>query len=354
MPPKIEYLDSKKPVEKPAPAPKKETPKPPVAPPAAAPLPETPRQPPTLMDKVKHWFISLRDGTETVHEFKGRISLGEGALNLILALAFFAVFFWVISLAATLLKGGFSIILLVTLLAIPLVVIILSMLAWLITTGIYHFLASLLGGKGSFKDYAALLSFPLAGSIILNVVFSAPLTAMGVLFLQGLEILAGLVSFVIGIIQLIAQVKITKEEYGLSTARAVATVLIPTFLIGVLLVGVVVAASVGLYFWVTAFTGGRPAPTTPLALEVTCMGAGENTNGTIFVYNVGNNDIGPNVLRVESAQGKTYTISENLSANGGYAMITASDLGAPLYTGTAGGVYGSGVGTRMWVCQETV
>ena len=111
-------------------------------------------------------------------------------------------------------------------------------LAQLVGAGIYYLVGRLLGGRGPFS---ALLST--AGFASVPGVLLAPLTA--VLNLTGIPVLGGLLGFAFGIWVFGLTALGIRESLGLSTGRAVATLLIP---IGVLIVlsCVLVFAVVGL------------------------------------------------------------------------------------------------------------
>lgn len=89
-------------------------------------------------------------------------------------------------------------------------------LLFLIGTGIYHVLASLLGGRGGqYGRYAYLYS-----------TFSAPLMIITSI-LGFIPVLGGCVSAILGVYQIVLAYYATKVEYGLTQGRAVIVVVAP-------------------------------------------------------------------------------------------------------------------------------
>lgn len=101
--------------------------------------------------------------------------------------------------------------------------IILAPIAFLIGVAIWHVIASLLGGKGSFETYAYLLA-----------TFQAPLSIISALL--GLIPLAACLSPLISIYQLVLIYFATKVAHDLSSGRALAVVLTPILVVFALVV----------------------------------------------------------------------------------------------------------------------
>ncbi|MDE0630589.1 MAG: YIP1 family protein [Caldilineaceae bacterium SB0665_bin_25] len=96
-------------------------------------------------------------------------------------------------------------------------------LFFLIGVGVYHLIATVLGGRGQYGRYA-----------YLTATYSAPLMIVGSL-LGFIPVLGGCLNLILGIYQFVLTYYAVKVEYGLSQGRAVVVVVIP------LLAGLVLA-----------------------------------------------------------------------------------------------------------------
>ncbi len=106
-------------------------------------------------------------------------------------------------------------------------------LLFLIGTGIYHVLASLLGGRGGqYGRYAYLYS-----------TFSAPLMIITSI-LGFIPVLGGCVSAILGVYQIVLAYYATKVEYGLTQGRAIIVVVAP-LLLGLFLVACLAIVAFG-------------------------------------------------------------------------------------------------------------
>lgn len=111
--------------------------------------------------------------------------------------------------------------------------IILGPLFFLIGVGIYHLIATVLGGRGQYGRYA-----------YLTATFSAPLMIVGSI-LSFIPALGGCLSLILGIYQFVLTYFAVKVEYGLSQGRAIVVVVIPLLagiLLAICLVAVVISA----------------------------------------------------------------------------------------------------------------
>jgi len=96
-------------------------------------------------------------------------------------------------------------------------------LFFLIGVGVYHLIATVLGGRGQYGRYA-----------YLTATYSAPLMIVGSV-LGFIPALGGCLNLILGIYQLVLTYYAVKVEYGLSQGRAVVVVVVP------LLAGLVLA-----------------------------------------------------------------------------------------------------------------
>ncbi len=101
--------------------------------------------------------------------------------------------------------------------------IILGPIFFLIGVGIYHLIATVLGGRGQYGRYA-----------YLTATYSAPLMIVGSV-LGFIPVLGGCLSLILGIYQFVLTYYAVKVEYGLSQGRAIVVVFVP------LLAGLVLA-----------------------------------------------------------------------------------------------------------------
>lgn len=222
---------------------------------------------PSLGTKIKHWFTSLIRGDETAREFKGKIGIGTGFVNLIIAYLVDIILIVTILTAISLIRFGgtvgqsilsIAIHLMIAIISLFIVMSVIGIISWLIFSLLSHITAGLLGGHGSYGEYAALLTFPQAGGSILGgIMWSLVITLFA--FLANprsasgglINLIVDLIVLIISLVVLISQIKITKEEYGLGTGRAVVAVLLPVIVLFIFAIGL---AFLFLFLWVTAFT----------------------------------------------------------------------------------------------------
>ena len=122
--------------------------------------------------------------------------------------------------------------------------IILGPIFFLIGVGIYHALASMLGGRrGQFGRYA-----------YLSATFSAPLMIVGSL-LNFVPVVGGCLSMILSIYSLALTYYATKVEYRLSQGRAIIVVAIPV-LAALILFGCAMAAVFGQLFSTAVSSSG--------------------------------------------------------------------------------------------------
>ncbi|MCL0048852.1 YIP1 family protein [Dehalococcoidia bacterium] len=112
--------------------------------------------------------------------------------------------------------------------------LIISIITLVISTAICHLVASLLGGRGSYSGLFCGSAF--AG---LPRIFTAPLAVIGMLPMVG-PLLSGLGNFGVMVWLLVLSILAIRENYLISTGRAILTVLI------VLLLGVILLVLSGL------------------------------------------------------------------------------------------------------------
>ena len=116
--------------------------------------------------------------------------------------------------------------------------IIATPILFIIGVGVYHLIASLLGGRGQFGRYAYLIS-----------TFGAPLSIVTSL-LNFVPVVGGCFVAILAIYQVVLTYWATKVEYGLSDGRAIVVVLIPilavlllTLCVGVAIFGLLVSTT---------------------------------------------------------------------------------------------------------------
>ncbi len=93
--------------------------------------------------------------------------------------------------------------------------IIFGPIFFLIGVGVYHLIATVLGGRGQYGRYA-----------YLSATYSAPLMIVGSV-LGFIPVLGGCLSLILGIYQFVLTYYAVKVEYGLSQGRAIVVVVIP-------------------------------------------------------------------------------------------------------------------------------
>ncbi|MCY4080422.1 MAG: Yip1 family protein [Caldilineaceae bacterium] len=110
--------------------------------------------------------------------------------------------------------------------------IILGPISFLIGVGIYHLIATILGGRGQYGRYSYLYS-----------TFAAPLM-IATSILGFIPVLGGCVSAILGIYQIVLAYYATKVEYNLSQGRAIIVVVAP-ILAGLLLAICITVVALG-------------------------------------------------------------------------------------------------------------
>lgn len=113
--------------------------------------------------------------------------------------------------------------------------IIITPLFFVIGVGILHFVATLLGGRGDFGQYA-----------YLNATFQAPLSIVSAL-LAFVPVLGGCLSPLVTVYTIVLAYFATKVNYNLTSGKAIVVVLIPLIFL-LLLVGCFVLGIAGLIF----------------------------------------------------------------------------------------------------------
>lgn len=135
---------------------------------------------------------------------------------------------------------GFEVVLLSPAASIILSVVI-GFIGWVVTAGILHVVAKILGGKGVFTEMLVLMGFA-----ALPNVFQAPIGLVVVLYggLTGAFIALGL-SGILAIWILILNVLAIREAHKFSTGRAIATLVLPfvvlIVLVFMLMIGIFLA-----------------------------------------------------------------------------------------------------------------
>ena len=117
-------------------------------------------------------------------------------------------------------------------------VIFLGPIFFLFGVGIYHLIATVLGGRGQYGRYA-----------YLTATFSAPLMIVGSI-LGFIPVLGGCLSLILGIYQFVLTYFAVKVEYGLSQGRAIVVVIVPLLaglILAVCLMTVVIGAFVAAF-----------------------------------------------------------------------------------------------------------
>jgi len=119
--------------------------------------------------------------------------------------------------------------------------IILVPIGFLIGTFIIHLIAKMLGGQGDYGKFAYLVS-----------TYQAPLT-MASAIISIIPILGGCISFLIVIYTYVESYFAVKSNYGLTSGRAIVTILIPLILVFLLVICLVVVVAGG----IAAFSGSK-------------------------------------------------------------------------------------------------
>ena len=121
----------------------------------------------------------------------------------------------------------------------------------------------------------------------------------------------------------------------------------------VLLIAIAVIAAVGLYFWVTSMATPKATTTTPYTITASCMGAGTNANGTLFIYNTGSEDISLSSNNIKITQNDVLrkTLSSGTISAGDYEDYTAAEINATLTVGDKLIVSGNAISPVSVVCN---
>lgn len=111
-------------------------------------------------------------------------------------------------------------------------------------------------------------------------------------------------------------------------------------------------AAVGLYFWVGAYMQPEEEIVPPPMMTAQCVNAGENTNGTIIISNIGPGEIDANTLKIVVDSEEKNTNNPNL-AESETTTIQASKINTKLYAGTTGTVYTTNGGYTTFLCKKS-
>lgn len=121
----------------------------------------------------------------------------------------------------------------------------------------------------------------------------------------------------------------------------------------VLLIAIAVIAAVGLYFWVGSYMQPGDTPPPPAMMTAQCTNAGESTNGTVIVSNIGPGSITKNTLRVVIGTTETAIADGGSLAESGTMSINASAAGAALTQGVSGTIFSTEGSTTTFTCRST-
>ena len=92
-------------------------------------------------------------------------------------------------------------------------------LGFLIGAGIFHLIATLLGGRGNYGNYTYLLASFEAPIAVINAVISF------------IPVAGGCLAVILSIYSIVLTYFATKVEYNLTSGKAIAVVLIPVFVV---------------------------------------------------------------------------------------------------------------------------
>jgi flagellin-like protein len=122
----------------------------------------------------------------------------------------------------------------------------------------------------------------------------------------------------------------------------------------VLLIAIAVIAAVGLYFWVTTFTSQPATPATPHVITASCIGAGSNKNGTLFISNSGTTTIPIGNLNAKVGTTTKSSLNAAQLPSGQTLAVAAGDIGATvnLTTGASGVAWATGGSSISFSCKE--
>ncbi|MCD4739943.1 hypothetical protein K8R43_01975 [archaeon] len=163
--------------------------------------------------RVKYWFSSLFNGTAAAKELKGKVGIGTGFLNIIPALIITDTIILALASIFVILRGEAVVSTIGLIGAAVAITSIIGVVFWLINSFLTHVIATALGGNGNYNEYAGLVSFPRSGACMLGIPCAF------------IPFLGGIMQLVIGIAILSAEVKITKEEYGISKLKSFVAVI---------------------------------------------------------------------------------------------------------------------------------
>jgi hypothetical protein len=170
------------------------------------------------LKSVKYWFSSLTSGASVAKAFKGKADIPCGLCNILFSHLVLALLMLAFVLSAAMNDGQN----LLAGLLWPTGFVVIGVVSWLTRSYLYHLTASLVGGKGDYREYAALISFPMAGALVIG-------TALMLVFM--LSVFQWVIVYLLLIvIPLMSIIQITEKQYGLSRDRALAAVIVPTAL----------------------------------------------------------------------------------------------------------------------------
>jgi hypothetical protein len=197
------------------------------------------------------WMEALKNPIQTFKKEKKNADLTEGAKNIALAglitgLISGLVFLVVGSIYSMANPYAMGLIGIPAFVAILIVSPIVSVIGWLISSGIYYLIARLLGGRGDYKTQSYLIAL-----------YSAP---MGIVItvLNLVPILGSILSLLGAIYSLYLLTLSLKETHGFSTGKAVLTWLIPFLVIAVIAIAVALVFAVALVSLIAS--NGSPMP----------------------------------------------------------------------------------------------
>ncbi|MCD4739939.1 hypothetical protein K8R43_01955 [archaeon] len=164
-----------------------------------------------MLKQIKYWFLSLFKAKETAKTFK-KTGIEQGIWNITLSHLVPALF--MIALIVSINQNT------IQQLIRPLGILVIGVVSWMSRSYVYHLSATLLGGKSNYKNYAGLLSFPLAGTI-----------AIGTILLAGsiyVYLDATIAYLILILLPLASIIKITENTHKITTKKAAIAVIIPT------------------------------------------------------------------------------------------------------------------------------
>lgn len=164
-------------------------------------------------NRKKYCLVSLMKPKKTVKELKGRLNIKTGFINLMpVVFVYGAIVGLMLSLGGNkemmLSESSVNIILVLTLGGT-----LLFTLYWLITSFLTHTIALRYGGKGNYREYAVLASFPETGAVIIAILVC------------WIPLLGAMITWLMGLIPMIAKISMVEEEYGLHREKAMVSVI---------------------------------------------------------------------------------------------------------------------------------